>query len=352
MEQDNFQLKQAVEQLRNALVAKDQELTSVSTSFNEIKDQLAQIGDVIKARDTEIEGLRSTIESTMVESKNKDNVLFRTKAKLDVLTESATRSKQESLAFQKKCEELQKEKTQLESSVQASKHEIEELQSKQTTALKSSQGETEKLDATLKNAQGELESLRIEKSKLDERITKQTTEIEKLEKANASLTETIANSENEKARKLEEQSKLASASTRIVTGRDNIIKIFNELLKTAMHSVMLVLPTMKDLKEFDLLKLKPSVKIMITTRIDMKNQHDLDTYQALTSLETHNIDFRSFDNEDRFGINVDRGVVFIGVNSKSEPFGLLSYDTQAIDLFVKQFLIETWTLGRSLSVKK
>jgi sugar-specific transcriptional regulator TrmB len=141
----------------------------------------------------------------------------------------------------------------------------------------------------------------------------------------------------------------AKETNKIITGRDNIITRFNELLDAALHNVMLVVPTIADLKEIDLTKLKPSVKVLVSVKVDMTSQDDLDMVQGLSEL--NNIELRSFNNEDRFAINVDRGDVIIGVNSKNGPFGIHTQDSQAIDLFVKQFMLECWTLGRSLGKK-
>ncbi len=339
LQQENHQLKHDLEQTQQALATKENELKAFNASFKEIQVQLSQVGDVLKAKDSEIEGLRSSVERFTTEAKNKDNAVFRSKAKIDVLEESLARSKHEAMAFQKKADDLQKEGARLAEGLQAMTKERADLQAK--------------LDDISKTSQAEAENLRAEKLQINDLLLKRIAEVEEQEKQMLALQDEITTLKRTLGVEIESKRELLmkpeASAARIVNGRDSIIKLFNELLDNAMHNVMIVVPSVKELQELDLMKLRPSVKVLLSVKIDMKSQIELDYVQDLQKLTK--IELRSFDNEDRFGINVDRGVVFIGVNSK-QPFGLVTEDPVAIDLFVKQFMIETWTLGRQINVRR
>lgn len=336
---DISQLQQELQQTRDELAAKSADLVSIEAAFNEIKDQLAQVGDLIKSKDGDIESLQSTNDLLLAETKNKDNSLVRSKAKVDLLEESAAKAKLEASEYKQKFEEIEQEKATLEENFATIQQERDDLQAK--------------LDDATKNSDDEVEMLRAEKFQINDRLSKRMEEVENLEKKVAELgeenTQLKLDMENKNLEKIATKTHSTSETNRIITGRDNIIALFNELLDGALHNVMLVMPSMADLKEIDLTKLKPSVKALISVKVDMTSQDDLDMVQELSNLNS--VELRSFNNEDRFAINVDRGDVFIGVNSKAGPFGLHTQDSQAIDLFVKQFIIETWTLGRPLGNK-
>lgn len=342
-----LQLKQALVQARQLIEMKDCELANFNTAFKEIQVQLAQVGDVIKAKDAEIEGLRSSAELIAAEMRNKDNAAFRAKAKIEVLEESVSRSKQEAIAYMKKAEDLQKENLKLGEDLRALAAEKSDLQAKMDEARKTAQAQVEAIQA-------EIETIRAEKLQINERLMKRIAEVEEQEKIMLGLRDEIATLKRRLGEEIETkrslETKPAESTTRIITGRDAIIQLFNKLLDNALHNVMIVVPSIKDLQELDLMKLKPSVKVLVSVKVDMKSQEELNYVMELGKL--NKLDIRSFDNEDRFGINVDRGIVFIGVNSKTQPFGLLTEDPQAIDLFVKQFLIETWTLGRPVNAHR
>ncbi|HME50747.1 MAG TPA: hypothetical protein VKM55_00890 [Candidatus Lokiarchaeia archaeon] len=334
---DAVQLQQELQQARNELAEKAEELASIEASFNEIKDQLARVGDLISSKDGEIEGLRSTNELLLAETKNKDNSLVRSKAKVDLLEETATKAKREASEYKQRCEEIEQEKATLEENLVTLQQERDEMQAK--------------LDDTSQNMGGEVETLRTEKFQINDRLTKRMEEVASLEQKVAELNEEIAQLKGDmEAKNLEmsnTEARATSEKNRIVTGRDNIIALFNELLDGALHNVMIVVPSMVDVKEIDLSKLKASVKTMISTKVDMTSQDDLDLVQALSDL--NGVEVRSYDNSGRFAINVDRGDVAIGVDSTAGAFALHTQDPQAIDLFVKQFMLECWTLGRTLN---
>jgi sugar-specific transcriptional regulator TrmB len=339
LQQETFQLKQALVQARQTIEVKEGEIAAFNSSFKDIQVQLAQVSDMLKAKDSEIEGLRSSFEMLTIEAKNKDNAVLRSKAKIDLLEESTSRSKHEVMAFQKKAEELQKENEKIAGGLQAVTKEKADLQAK--------------LDEISKTSQAEAENLRAEKLQINDRLLKRIAEVEEQEKKMLALQDEITTLKHKLGVEIESKRELESkpdtSTARIINGRGSIIKLFNELLDNAIHSVMIVVPAIKDLQELDLMKLKPSVKVLLSVKVDMKSQAELDFVQELQKLTK--IELRSFDNEDRFGINIDRGVVFIGVNSK-QPFGLVTEDQTAIALFVKQFMIETWTLGRQINVRR
>ncbi|MBN2150572.1 MAG: hypothetical protein JW839_03900, partial [Candidatus Lokiarchaeota archaeon] len=335
-----FQLKQALVQARQSIEVKDGEIAAFNASLKEIQVNLAEVGGMLKAKDSEIEALRASVELLTAEAKNKDNAAFRSKAKVEVLEESVSRSKHEAMAFQKKAEELQKENARIAEELKAVTTDKEGLQSR--------------LDEVTKGLQAEAEVLRAEKLQINDRLVKRIAEVEEQDKKMLAFQDEIATLKKRLGEEIESKKALESKPdacvTRMITGRDEIIKLLNELLDKAIHNVMIVVPSIKDLQELDLMKLKPSVKVMVSVKVDMKSQPELDFVTELDKV--NKLDIRSFENEDRFGINVDRGVVFIGVNSKTMPFGLITEDPQAIDLFVKQFLIETWTLGRPVSIRR
>jgi len=101
-----------------------------------------------------------------------------------------------------------------------------------------------------------------------------------------------------------------------------------------------------DLKEIDLSSLKPQVNVKICTNIDLAKSTHVDLYNELKEID--NLEWRVFDREDRYGLSVDRGEIFMGSNSKVKPFGILTEDDEAINLFMNNIIHECWTLGRRM----
>lgn len=338
----SVQLNQEIARLQQVVAQKDAELDEFHASFAQIQDQLKDVGDLIRTKDIEIEQLRGTMDLIQAELKNKDASLFRAKAKIDVLEESLAKVKQEAMVSGKKLDGLEAEKKALDGEIQLLKRENADLKAR--------------LDATSSESTSEIEQLRAEKFQINERLSKRMDEVAYLEgkvkekdavivSLNDRLDTLVATAKDQDAAKPAGQAR-AIAGTFMINGRDTIIGKINELLDGAMHNVLLVVPSIQELKEIDLVKLKSHVKVQVACKIDMKSQSDLDLYQNYRDL--NKVEFRSFDWGDRFGINVDRGVVLVGVNSKQEPFGIITTDEQGIDLLVKNFLIETWTIGRKL----
>ncbi|MHA1368412.1 MAG: hypothetical protein ACTSWN_11950 [Promethearchaeota archaeon] len=346
LEKEKIALQVRVSRLEQELAQRNDELREYNQAFLEIKERLSEVNNIISMKDTEIKQLTARAEEMQASLKNKENNLFRAKAKISVLEEAATKAKKEAIVFKKKFEEISKEKEELETKL------TEELQE-----LKSEKEDLEKRLATLEEESTKtIESLRKEKFEINERLKARIDEIDHLkaklsdseklikalEQETAQLRYTILLKEKEE----KEKKKIKVHGTQLFFGKDRIIELFNKLLDDALHNVMIVVPTMDDLMRLDLLKLKPSVKVSAMAKIDMANQKHLDYYESLSDLA--NIEIRSFDWEDRFGINVDRGKAFIGVNSKGEIFGVLTDDEDAIDFFVKRIIVECWTLARRL----
>ena len=336
---DVYQLQQELQQARNDLAAKTAELASIEASFNDIKEQLAQVGDLIKTKDGEIEGLRTSNEQLLSETKNKDNSLVRSRAKIDLLEEASTKAKQEAAQYQQKCEEIENDKTTIE-------QEKATLEEKMAAVQQERDELQEKLDGTVKDMEGEIDTLRAEKLQISNKLTEQLDDVKSLENKVAELYEENAQLKNDLDIMMAKPTKTTVEKNQIITGRDNLIALFNQLLESAKHSVILVMPAIADLKDIDLTKLKPSVKALVSVKVDMTSQDDLDMVQELSKLS--GVDLRSFNNDGRFGLNVDRGDVVIGVNSVEGLFGIYTQDRLAIDLFVKQFITDCWTGGRSL----
>jgi chromosome segregation ATPase len=360
LQQENHQLLQALEQARQMIVAKDSELTSFNTSFKEVQVQLAQVGDVLKAKDSEIEGLRSRVETHAAVMKNKDGEASRWKAKYDLVEETISRSKQDALAFQRKVEGFQKESAKSNEALKAVTAEKAELQAKLDEASKQSQAKLDeaskqsqaKLDEALKRSQADVEALRAENARIKDQLLMHEAQVKDKEMKAFTLQDEMATLKDKLVAEIESkkavESKLSTTSLRVIIGSDAIIKLFNELLEKALHNVMFVVPTLKELQQLDLKKIKPSVKATACVKFEVASKEELKIVEDIQ--KQYRIDIRAFNLDDRYGINVDRGFVFIGVNSKTEPFGLLTENTEAIDLFMRQFIIECWTRGRPINI--
>nr|MDO8119074.1 hypothetical protein [Candidatus Sigynarchaeota archaeon] len=339
-------LQQEYTALQQAFQAKDAELTAFHASFQEIREQLAQVHELIEskdreiaARDSELEQVRSTMELIQGELKNKDNALFRSKAKIDVLEESVIKFKQESTISLKKLQELQDEKKKVDDELQA-------LLSKSDDLAKN-------LETVSKGSESEIDQLRCEKFEINERLKTRMDEVEILTTALREKDNHVYDLQREIEAlkgKINEHEKTPEKvkhfeEHKIIMGLDAIFETINGIVKQATHNVIITLPNIKDLEKIDLSGLKSFCKVNVATKINMRDQTDLDLYQKYTG---RNVEFRSYDLCDRFGLSVDRCIVLIGVNSKREPFAIVTEDEDAIDLLVKEFIVQTWTLGRKL----
>jgi hypothetical protein len=371
LQQENHQLLQALEQARQTIVAKDAELASFNTSFKEVQVQLAQVADIIKAKDSEIVDLRSRVEVYSAEMKNKDSEAGRWKAKYDLVEETISRSKQDVLVSQRKAEGFQKESAKLNEALEAVTAEKAQFQAKLVEASKESKAKLEeaskeskakldemskqaqaKLDEASKRSQADLDALRAENAQIKDQLSMHEAKLKDKEMKMFSLQEEMATLKDKLVAEIESkaaiESKLSSTSMRLILGRDAIIKTFNELLEKALHNVMFVVPTLKELQQLDLKKIKPSVKASAAVKLDVASKEDIKIVEQIQ--KQYRIEIRAFNLDDRYGINVDRGSVFIGVNSKTEPFGMITENTEAIDLFMRQFIVECWTRGRPLNI--
>ncbi len=352
------QMKEALAQARQTIVAKDSEIAGFTSSFKDVQVQLTQVGNVLKTKDTEIEELRSRVQVYSAEMKNKDGEAGRWKAKYDLLEETISRSKQDALASQRKVEWVQKENAKLNEALVAVTAEKADLQRKLDEVTKQSQVKLDEvvkqsqvnLDELAKRSQADVEALHAENARIKDQIAMYEAQVKDQELKTFTLKEEmttlkdklVAETESKKALEM----KLGASKMRVIIGSDAIIQIINELLDSALHSVMLVVPSIKELRKLNLKKLRPSVKAMASVKLDVTSKADVSYVEELQ--KQYRIDIRVFTNEDRYGLNVDRGVVFIGVNSKTEPFGLITENPEAIDLFMKQFIIETWTRGHPI----
>ncbi len=350
LQQENHQLLQALEQARQTIAAKDGEIANFNASFKEIQVQLTEIGEIIKSKDSEIEGLHSRIEMLTAESMNKDGEAFRWKAKYDLLEETVSRSKQEVMISQRKVEGFQKESEKANEALKVLTAEKAELQVKLDELAKESQA---KLDELKKQSQSEADALRAETLRVQDQLSGQEAAVKEQEKKMRALQDEMATLKDKLVAEIESkkaiESKVSSTSMRLVIGSDAIIKLFNELLENALHSVMFVVPTLKELQQLDLTKLRSSVKATAAVKLDVASKADISIVEEIQ--KKHRIEIRAFNLDDRYGISVDRGIVFIGVNSKTEPFGMITQNEEAIDLFVRQFIIEAWTRGRPINIR-
>ncbi len=332
--------------LQHAYQAKEAELAIFQASFQEIREQLAQVHELIASKDREIasrenelEQIRSTVELIQGELKNKDNAVFRSKAKIDVLEESVIKFKQESAIATKKYQDILQEKNKIDEELQAMKTRNDELEGK--------------LNDLSKGSEREVEQLRKEKFEINERLRTRMDEVEILtaalkekDKQVDDLQEKVeALSSKIKEHDKEPEKVKHYEGHKIIMGHDAMFNTLNDITKKATHNIMITLPYIKDLEKIDFSGLKSFCKVNVATKINMKDQADLDLYQKYMN---KNFEFRSYDLCDRFGLSVDRSIVLIGVNSKKEPFAIVTDDEDAIDLLVKEFIVQTWTLGRKL----
>ncbi|MBN2150284.1 MAG: hypothetical protein JW839_02445 [Candidatus Lokiarchaeota archaeon] len=349
-QQQDQQLSQALEQARQVIAAKDAEIANFNASFKEIQVQLGEVGDIIKSKDSEIEGLRSRLDALTAELKGKDGEAFRLKAKNDLLEETVSKSKRDLLVYQRKAEGYQKECEKANELVKAETAEKAELQAKIEALAKESQA---KIDEQEKKAQAEEEALQAEIERLKGQISEHEAAVKEKEMEMLTIKDEMATLKDKLVVEIESkqalESKISSTSMRLVLGGDAIIEVFNDLLEKALHSVMFVVPTLKELQRLDLKRIKPSVKATASVKFDVASKEDLSIVEEIQ--KRCRIDIRAFNLDDRYGINVDRGIVFIGVNSKTEPFGMITENTEAIDLFVRQFIIEAWTRGRPINIR-
>ncbi|MEX2683678.1 MAG: hypothetical protein Q6373_019035 [Candidatus Sigynarchaeota archaeon] len=349
LQQENYQLLQALEQARQTIAAKDSEIANFNSSFREIQVHLAEVGEIIKNKDTELEMLRARVEALTTESKNKDLESARWKAKYDLVEETIARAKQDVMVQQRKAEGFQKEIEKLNEALKVTNAEKAELQKKLEELSKESQA---KLDEVKKQSQLEIEAERANTARIKEELSKKDEEIKEHEKKMLAVKDEMATLKDKLVAEIESkkslESKLNSTSMRLVLGRDAIINKFNELLEKALHNVMFVVPTLKELQLLDFKRVKPSVKVTGAVKLDVASKEDVQIAEELQ--KKYRVEIRAFNLDDRYGINVDRGIVFIGVNSKTEPFGMITENPEAIDLFMRQFIVETWTRGRPLNI--
>nr|MDO8083659.1 hypothetical protein [Candidatus Sigynarchaeum springense]MDO8118884.1 hypothetical protein [Candidatus Sigynarchaeota archaeon] len=361
LQQENYQLLQALEQARQAIAARDAEIATFNSSYKEIQVQLVEVAEIIKAKDTELGVLRARVETLTTESKNMGDEAARWKAKYDLVEETVSRYKQDVMVSQRKAEGYQKETEKVNEALKAANAEKAELQNKLEEAKKELQQKLEdaskesqaKIEEVKKQAKAEIDAQQAETAKIKDLLSKYEAGVKEQEKKSLAIQDEMATLKDKLVNEVETrkaiESKLSLTAMRLILGNDAIISLFNELIAKAIHSIMFVVPTIKELQQLDLAKLKPSVKATAAVKFDVASRDDVRIVEEIQ--KKNRIEIRAFSLDDRWGINVDRGTVFIGVNSKTEPFGLITDNPEAIDLFMRQFIVEAWTRGRPINVK-
>lgn len=325
--------------LNKLLAEKTKALNDLEAAMLEIKEQLVGVAELIKSKDLEISTkdgelgqLRKEYEEIKAEMKNKDGALFRAKAKVEVLEEGLSSAKRTAIVSKKKLEEIQKEDEKIREELQRVKRERDELE--------------RKFNDLKVESESSLKEIKANKKLVDDLNAAKKEEIENLEKKIRERDDSIAVLKERLSKYEGDLEQLKEAGKAYYEGRDAIIEMYNEQIKGALSSLMIVLPTITDLKAIDLSSLKPQVNVKICTNIDLSISEHVDLYNELKDID--NLEWRIFDREDRYGLSVDRGVIFMGTNSKIQPFGLLTEDEDAINLFMNNIIHECWTLGRRM----
>ncbi|MHA1891017.1 MAG: hypothetical protein ACTSYS_08510 [Promethearchaeota archaeon] len=331
-----------IARLRGKLARKESEMMELYENFKELKEHLKDVEEIINSKDIEAQELRSTMELVQGELKNKEKSLFRAKAKIEVLEESIAKLRKEILVLKKERNNIINERDELEK-------ELRDFQ-KENLELKN------KLEHVGADSKITIDTLRKEKFEINERLKKRMEEVDELkmrimdqEESIAFLNDKVSELKNLLKEKENEPIHFEfDHSSQLIEGRENILRTISDLIKEAFHSILIVVPTIMDLKELDLESIKSTVQVRIATNIDRTKQEHLDYFSELS--KKGNFQFRLFDKEDRYGLNLERGRVLMGFNSKEKPVAMVTADPDGIDLLLNKIIIESWTLGRRLSL--
>ncbi len=118
-----------------------------------------------------------------------------------------------------------------------------------------------------------------------------------------------------------------------ITGVNEILKHINNLLRDAKYRIILIIPSINDIKSLNFSSLVVS-NIFLATFFDTSKPEHLKIIEELNS--KYKINVRFYENRDRWGVLKDGDTIIIANNSiDTEITGYLTSDMKLIEIFSK-----------------
>jgi len=155
--------------------------------------------------------------------------------------------------------------------------------------------------------------------------------------------------ENEKLR-----NDLASSSdpqiidwTFVEIPKESILKKIREILSTAIHTVTIAVPDIKDLQDLHLYEVRSSVNMKIMCYIDPSLEDDEQLLMEFESLD--NITIRMYEEKDRFLIDRDGTELLFSIIGESEHTNLVIHTKDVKhQRLLRSLVMEGWLRARKL----
>ena len=246
------------------------------------------------------------------------------------------------------CQDLQQKLQNLEA-----KTSQDEVVASQIDDYRQKITELEEMSARLRTALGQLQEENI---KLEDELNGIKTEHGDITELKAKLTvleETVITQQKEivdkdrilKRRTSEEDGGIdESAPQKFLVGKVETVTEFNRLLENVKFRLVLIVPTVQDLKQLKLMN-NPNVDTRIATSLDLSNVAHKNFIKQFPNAE-----FRNYSKKDRWGIECDAEEICLVAESENKDLiGIASSDSKICELFLK-LLTEAWLTATKISL--
>ncbi|MHA1231172.1 MAG: hypothetical protein ACTSRP_07560 [Candidatus Helarchaeota archaeon] len=201
--------------------------------------------------------------------------------------------------------------------------------------VKKLENELTEKDAELVEKEDKLNKLMDDFKQMEEKALK-------LEVENSNLRNEI-NELSSKLENLENEIKKYNVGQQIIIGRDEFIKQINDMVTKTKSSILLITPSIIDLKSIDFSPLNYNIQVRIATSIDLQSsQH----YEILTNLQNQGFKIRNYELGDRWGVDRDGEEIFIAA-SGADVLGIKTDDQDAIKLY-RVLISDAWLRGKMI----
>ena len=255
----------------------------------------------------------------------KDNLLKLKDEQVKTL-ENSLRLKDEQIKTLENSLQIKDEKAEtLEKTIKLKEEEISKLKS---SALDPNVVKAQ--DEKLKELEKEIEILNGELAKADEDLENLELENEKLRSANSKANDDTI-----------------SDFTNIQISKSEILEKMREILKRAISSITVVVPSIEDLQELHLYETKSSTIMKIACSVNLEIAENSELLDEFESFD--NISIRNYERKDRYALIRDGEELFVAVIGNSENNHLTFYtkDPKHIRLF-NALITESWIQSRKV----
>jgi predicted RNase H-like nuclease (RuvC/YqgF family) len=297
----------SVDELKNKLAQKEQEIAEITTTFNELKNSIDGLKQQLASKDNLIATLQSNLS-----------------AKDDQVTtiSGIVRTKDEQIETIKHSIQMKDEQIySLKNTLEAKESEILMLSQK----VDSSKGMVS--NTFLEDKNKKIQELEKEIKLLNLDLKAADDEVEKLKE------------------KIQSASSPAKGEIAMITvTRNQIIEFLTDMVTRSVHNLVITTPSIQDLAELGLYDARTSVNIKASCSVQSSSE-DQELLQEFEALD--NISIRNFDSRDRWICLKDNEEMFIAsIGSKSNA-AIFSNDHLHIKFF-NALMMESWLLAKRI----